>query len=73
MPFDDCAFHATELFAMATSPLSIDVWLSDQSRCEIELSCVPLDLPLLSPSSSPRSSEASRDCGMRNLPRECLA
>ncbi|KFY75065.1 hypothetical protein V499_04946 [Pseudogymnoascus sp. VKM F-103] len=24
-PSDDCAFYATELFAIATSPLSIDV------------------------------------------------
>jgi hypothetical protein len=36
--FDDCAFYATELFAMATSPLSIDVWSSDRSRCKIERS-----------------------------------
>ncbi|ELR08853.1 hypothetical protein GMDG_08663, partial [Pseudogymnoascus destructans 20631-21] len=63
-PFDGCAVHATELFAMATSPLSIDVWSSELSRCKIERS----DRTCLRPSSSPHTSKTSCDYGMRNPP-----
>jgi hypothetical protein len=44
LPSDGCACHATEFFAMTTSPLSFDFLVIGSVN---ELNCVPLDLLLL--------------------------
>ncbi|KKZ64241.1 hypothetical protein EMCG_01466 [[Emmonsia] crescens] len=58
---------------MATSPLSIDVLVVGLARMRERAELRSARPAPLAPFLVARTSEGSCDCGMRNLPRECLA